>query len=89
MVQGRVLHEDGSPAAGAFVRRTGGPDHGSVTTAAVDGRFELEVPLDGPVPVPVLASPTQPDMKRPLTGYDLLDGTDRELEIVLRPVPRR
>lgn len=85
-ISGRVLRSDGAPEPGAFVHASlGGAD--CRTFADTDGRFELEVPIDVNSRFAVLSNPFPPDPNDPRAGWDLVDEEDRDLEIVLRPVP--
>jgi len=89
-LHGRVVHEDGSPCASAIVSCTPGSGQGSMNVCESDGAFELFVPADMPTPIDVNAFPAPEAGKiREVTGYDVVDGEDRDLEIVLRPVPKR
>lgn len=83
-VRGRVVCEDGSPVAGAFITVS---THGS-SFADDDGRFTVDVPAELPFPFPVYGHPAD-FAKQALSGYDLADADDRELSIVLHPVPKR
>jgi hypothetical protein len=67
----------------------GGSLQGSMNIAGPDGRFEILVPPDATLPFPVHGNPFPPDFSKPLTGYDLVEGEERELRIVVRPVPKR
>ncbi len=90
VLRGRVVGEDGAPVAEAFVHASPGTARGgSVTMAGPDGRFEILVPPDAPLPFLLHGNPLPFDRKKPLTGWDLVDASDRELEIVVHPVPAR
>jgi hypothetical protein len=89
VLRGRVVAPDGAPCAGAGVSAYLGGALTCSSTCGPDGRFEMRVPSDAPLPFPVNANPRTNDARRPLAGYDLVDATDRESEIVLHPVPGR
>ncbi|MCE9635242.1 MAG: sigma-70 family RNA polymerase sigma factor [Planctomycetes bacterium] len=87
-VRGQVVDAAGLPVADASVfANTGTAASGS--RADHDGRFELRVPADAPVPFHVLGNPVPGDMTKPVSGFDLFESDERELRIVVRPVPVR
>jgi hypothetical protein len=89
IVRGRVLAEDGASAKDGFVYAIAAGFESSMTPVDADGRFELLVPSDVPLPLPVFANPAQLDPKHPRSGYALVESEDREVSIVLRDVPAR
>jgi len=88
-VRGRVIDESGTPSPGAYLFSTAA-FFASQVYADAQGRFALRVPSDAPTPFLVIVTKTPFDRKAPCGGWDLVeDGSDRELEIVVKPQPPR